>query len=68
MHNDNRVSAGTRLCLLLTYLCEILPATSETFDGWSAHPEIGGGEAGGEHGGLGESSGEHGDGSEGGGG
>lgn len=37
----------------------ILPATGEPFDGWSAHPEVGGG-ANGEHGGSGESSGEHG--------
>ena len=41
-----------------------LPATEESFTGWTAHAEVGaGGESGGEHDGRGESGGEH-DGSE----
>ena len=41
-----------------------LPATAESFTGWIAHAEVGGGEGGGEHGGSGESGGEHGGGGE----
>ena len=41
-----------------------LPATEESFDGWTAHVEVGGGaegkESSGEHGAGGESGGEHG--------
>ncbi len=37
-----------------------LPATQASFTGWVAHAEVGGGEAGGEHGGNGRSGGEHG--------
>ena len=38
-----------------------LPATEESFTGWTAHVEVGGGaESGGEHGNGGESGGEHG--------
>ena len=48
-----------------------LPATQESFTGWIAHAEVGGGQGGGEHGGGqsggGESGGEHGSGEEGGG-
>ena len=37
-----------------------LPASSEAFDAWTAHPETGGGESGGEHGEDGaEDGGEH---------
>ena len=37
-----------------------LPATEESFTGWTAHAEVGsGGESGGEHDGRGESGGEH---------
>ena len=44
-----------------------LPATEESFTGWTAHVEIGaGGESGGEHGSSGESGGEHGGGESGG--
>ncbi len=39
----------------------ILPASTQPFDGWTPHAEVGGGEGGGEHGsGGGEGSGEHG--------
>ena len=41
-----------------------LPATQASFTGWVAHAEVGGGEAGGEHGGNSQSSGEHGSGGE----
>ena len=37
-----------------------LPATQASFTGWVAHAEVGGGEAGGEHGGNSQSGGEHG--------
>ena len=43
-----------------------LPSTQASFTGWVAHAEVGGGEAGGEHGsgsGSGEGGGEHGSGS-----
>ena len=53
----------------------VLPASTQSFDGWTPHAEVGasegGGEGGGEHGsgsGGGEGSGEHGSGGEGGGG
>ena len=41
-----------------------LPATQASFTGWMAHAEVGGGEAGGEHGGNSQSGGEHGSGGE----
>ena len=41
-----------------------LPATQASFTGWVAHAEVGGGEAGGEHGGNSQSGGEHGSGGE----
>ena len=37
-----------------------LDATSQPFETWSAHAEVGGGDGGGEHGEEGEGSGEHG--------
>ena len=37
-----------------------LPATQASFTGWVAHAEVGGGAAGGEHGGNSQSGGEHG--------
>jgi len=43
-----------------------LTATMVAFDGWTAHPEVGSGEGGGEHGNGGEGGGEHGNGGEGG--
>ena len=36
-----------------------LAATSEAFESWSAHPEVGGGDGSGEHGPDGEDGGEH---------
>ena len=36
-----------------------LAATSEAFESWSAHPEVGGGDGSGEHGSDGEDRGEH---------